>query len=120
MNVALKRFGYAFTAAACVSLGFVPTAIAQSATISGITPNVFDCMKANTRERAGHIVYRGGTNGRIQVFAAGVGQVGEVTFAFNANQGTLSITHVRGPAPFAQIHNGLNGTANRCKSGELG
>jgi predicted RecA/RadA family phage recombinase len=119
MRIVWNRLNYGLAVVVCVSLGIAPSAIAQSVSINGITPGVFDCMKANTRERAGHIIYRGGNSGRIQVFGAGIGQVGEVTYSFNASQGVLSITHVRGPAPLAQIHNGLNSTANRCKSGEL-
>lgn len=91
-------------------------AIAQTASLSGITSDVFECMKANTRASAGYVVYQGGSSGRIRVFAAGVGQVGEVSYSFNAGQGLLNLTYVRGPATFAQIRGGLEGTANRCKA----
>lgn len=101
-----------------VVLQLAQVALAQSASISGISQEVFNCMKAHTRDAAGWVVYDGNSSGRIRVYATAVGQVGEVTYNLNLNQTVLTLTYVRGPAPLARIQNGLTSTANKCRSGE--
>jgi hypothetical protein len=105
--------------ATTVSLGLVQPALAQSASISGVSQEVFSCMRKHTREVTGWIVYEGNSSGRIKVYAPAIGQVGEVTYSLNANQSALDLTYVRGPAPLGQIQGGLTNTANKCRSGEF-
>ena len=105
-------------AATCIFLESVQPALAQSASVSGVSQDVFGCMKKHTRDIAGWIVYQGENSGRIKVYAPAIGQVGEVTYSLNAAQSVLDLTYVRGPASLAQIQGGLTNTANKCRSGE--
>jgi hypothetical protein len=95
-----------------------PPVSAQSANLSNISADTFSCMRRHNRGVGGWVTYDGDNQGRILVFATGLGQVGELTFTFDANQQTLSIAHVQGRAPFGQVQSGLNDTANKCRSGE--
>lgn len=97
---------------------FTPPVLAQSADLSNISAATFGCMRRNTRGLGGWIEYEGDNEGRIRVFATGVGQVGELTYRFNPDRQTLGITHVRGRAPFQQVRNGLEDTADKCREGQ--
>ncbi|RMF70397.1 MAG: hypothetical protein D6742_00325 [Cyanobacteria bacterium J069] len=93
--------------------------MAQTASISNISNDVFACMRRHTHSAAGHVVYTGGSSGRLLVFARGLGQVGELTYSHNASQNSLSVSFVRGRAPLDQVRNGLINTASQCRSGAL-
>lgn len=97
---------------------FPQPASAQTTNLSNISANTFGCMRRNNRGVGGWITYDGENQGRIRVFATGLGQVGELTFTFNANQQTLNVVFVRGRVPFNLVQSGLNDTANKCRSGE--
>lgn len=94
-------------------------ALGQSSSIDNVSQTVFDCMQRNTGGIGGWIEYKGENSGQIEVYAAAVGQVGEVDYSLDTGQNALNLTYVGGQASFAQIRNGLNDTANRCRSGEL-
>ncbi len=106
------------TAVACICAETTLPALAESTSINNVSQNVFSCMKKHNRSALGWITYGGSNSGSIGVYATGVGQVGEVSYSFNADQQALSLTYVRGPAPFTQIQGGLIDTANKCKNGE--
>lgn len=102
-----------------LGLGAIAPLHAQTASLGNISSDVFACMRRNNRSAAGHVVYDGGSSGRLLVYAAGVGQVGEMTYSHNASQNSLSVSYVRGRAPLDQVRNGLANTANRCRNGSL-
>lgn len=109
----------ALTLTAWIGGGTINAAWAESSSIANVSQTVFDCMKRNTGGVGGWIEYDGENSGRIEVYAAAVGEVGEVAYSLDTSQSALNLTYVGGQAPFAQIRNGLNDTANRCRSGEL-
>ena len=114
-----NKFGLVLaTAITCICVETILPALAESTSISNVSQNVFTCMKKHTKSALGWITYGGSTSGQIAVYATGVGQVGEVSYSFNAEQQALNLTYVRGPAPFTQIQGGLIDTANKCKNGE--
>lgn len=102
-----------------LSIGAIAPLYAQTASLSNISSEVFACMRRNNRSAAGHVVYEGGNSGRLLVFAAGVGQVGEMSYSHNASQNSLSVSYVRGRVSVDQVRNGMVNTANRCRSGNL-
>ena len=119
MRSNLNKISFALsTLAICICAEAIQPALAQSTSISNVSQDVFRCMKNHTRSALGWVVYEGSDSGRIKVYATGVGQVGEVSYNLDANQGALNLTYVRGPAPFTQIQSGLSDTATRCRSGE--
>ncbi|BAU42492.1 hypothetical protein [Leptolyngbya sp. O-77] len=101
------------------SLGAIAPLYAQTTSLSNISSEVFACMRRNNRSAAGHVVYEGGNSGRLLIFAAGVGQVGEMSYSHNASQNSLSVSYVRGRVSVDQVRNGMANTANRCRSGSL-
>lgn len=105
--------------APCLVLSILPVATAQTSSLTNVSQTVFNCMKRNTSGIGGWIEYDGSNSGRIDVYAAAVGHVGAVNYSLDASQNVLSLTYVRGPAPFNQIRGGLEDTANRCRNGEL-
>jgi hypothetical protein len=102
-----------------IGLGAIAPLYAQTASLGNISSEVFACMRRNSRSAASHVVYDGGSSGRLLVHAAGVGQVGEMSYSHNASQNSLSVSYVRGRASLDQVRNGLANTANRCRSGSL-
>lgn len=117
------RFVATLSVVTCLlSLGNVYPAAAEEAKIGDVSQDVFNCMKNNTRGGGGWIKYEGGNSGSIKVYTgaefAPIG-VGEVGYNFDPGQSTLTVTSGSGPAPFGDIRNGLNDTANKCRSGEF-
>ncbi|WP_448602264.1 hypothetical protein [Thermoleptolyngbya sp.] len=102
-----------------LGLGAIAPLYAQTASLGNISSEVFACMRRNSRSAAGHVVYDGGSSGRLLIFAAGVGQVGEMTYSHNASQNSLSVSYVRGRVSVDQVRSGMANTANRCRSGSL-
>ncbi|MFQ3619059.1 MAG: hypothetical protein SNJ57_20135 [Cyanobacteriota bacterium] len=102
-----------------LGMGAIAPLYAQTASLSNISSDVFACMRRNNRSAAGHVLYEGGSSGRLLIFAAGVGQVGEMSYSHNASQNSLSVSYVRGRVSVDQVRNGMANTANRCRSGSL-
>jgi len=114
----LRKLGFVLATATWLCVEAVPPASAESTSISNVSQDVFSCMKKHTRSALGSITYDGDSSGQIVIYGTGVGQVGKVSYSFNADQQSLSLTYVQGPAPFTQIQSGLIDTANKCKNGE--
>lgn len=101
----------------CVLLSIVP--LAKAGEIGGISPAVFDCMKApvNLSSDQGRIEYRGDNSGKIHVFSNAFGEVGTVDFNYNPDTLTLSnATYI----PFVDLEQrtqeGLQITADKCRA----
>ena len=123
LNQAHLRFVAILSLVTCLlSLGTISPAAAEEAKISDISQEVFDCRKRHTEGGGGWITYNGDNSGRINVYTGArvlpIG-VGEVGYNFDPDQKTLTVTSGSGPAPFEDIRNGLNDTANKCRSGEF-
>ncbi|MBF2082988.1 hypothetical protein [Thermoleptolyngbya sp. C42_A2020_037] len=114
-----RSFGLGAALVCWFSLGAIAPLYAQTTSLSNISSEVFACMRRNNRSAAGHVVYEGGNSGRLLIFAAGVGQVGEMSYSHNASQNSLSVSYVRGRVSVDQVRNGMANTANRCRSGSL-
>jgi hypothetical protein len=115
----LKKLGFVLAnATAWLCIETMLPALAESTSISNVSQDVFSCMKKHTRSALGSIAYDGGNTGQIVVYGTGVGQVGKVSYSFDADQQALILTYVQGPASFTQIQSGLIDTANKCKNGE--
>ncbi|WOB42633.1 hypothetical protein HNI00_05285 [Thermoleptolyngbya oregonensis NK1-22] len=102
-----------------LGMGAIAPLYAQTTSLSNISSEVFACMRRNNRSAAGHVIYDGGSSGRLLIFAAGVGQVGEMSYSHNASQNSLSVSYVRGRVSVDQVRGGMENTANRCRSGSL-
>lgn len=101
-----------------IVLGIARPASSQSSSMRNISQSIFDCMQRHTSGIGGWIVYDGDNSGKIRVYAAGAGQVGELSYSLDTEQQMLNLNYVRGPVSFAQIQNGLNSTASKCRNGE--
>jgi len=118
------RFVAAVITATCLmNLGSISSASAQER-IENISQEVFDCMKRNNVNDQGYVTYE--SNGDMWVGHGRPGDPGGVKLRYSYNQDQGSITLERtGPAfldlanVLGQARNGISGTADKCRSGEL-
>lgn len=106
-----------------IVFGFIHSAQAgPSTTLTNISRPVFDCIRRHNSNSQGRISYSGGDSGEATAFGKVFwGEIfgGKIRYSYNQKQSKFALELIQGPATLAQISNGLDDTATKCRNGQL-